>query len=465
MAVRQRVRVFAVVAFVLLASGALAVQAATTDRTVQVHGADQSERYPGNTIVGVHSWENTGRLVEIAPNGSIVWEFDVARDSRFFGIDPVRKGELTPIGRASGHNELLLSAFAEIVPAADCPDEFLDHEATFPNSLNPQDHCVKNRVVLLDRRTDRIRWEYSWFDEMVHWHEVHDAIVTDDGSIAIIDMGNDRVFTVNAESTVTWEWQAEEYIGEGTQFHETYGGPIKHSEHDDWTHMNDIDQLDNGNFQLSIRNFDMIIEIDPESGEIVDTIGSPGQTELMRHQHNPQPLEAHGTIVVADSENDRIVEIDKRSEEIVWTYAGPPGDPLQWPRDADRLPNGNTLITDSRNNRIVEINETGAIVWSFTDPDGEVIPLPYVADRLPHGEKAGGPPGDQLGERATRDHGFQGLIRSIETQAWWVLPRWMHLPQIVNAVGILLGIVWLGAEGVIYGLKRREVPTLQRLRS
>jgi hypothetical protein len=63
----------------------------------------------------------------------------------------------------------------------------------------------------MDRGPDwtahEIVWEYGWYDEMIHWHEVHDAIVTDDGEVAIIDMGQDRVFTVDESGEITWEWQ------------------------------------------------------------------------------------------------------------------------------------------------------------------------------------------------------------------------------------------------------------------
>ena len=53
---------------------------------------------------------------------------------------------------------------------------------------------------------------------------------------------------------------------------------------------------------------------------------------------------------------------------------------LDWPRDADRLPNGNTLITDSRNGRIIEVTPSGEVVWSYGG-----LKVPYDADLLPDG--------------------------------------------------------------------------------
>ncbi len=58
---------------------------------------------------------------------------------------------------------------------------------------------------------------------------------------------------------------------------------------------------------------------------------------------------------------------------------------FNWPRDADRLENGNTLITDSLNKRLVEVNRSGETVWSYNTPE-----VPYEAERLPEGETVGG---------------------------------------------------------------------------
>jgi len=477
---QRRTRIALVAGFVLLAGVSLGVQAATIDRGTQVRAADggNATPYPGNTLVGVHSWGNDGRLVELDREGEVVWEHRID-DARVFGIDPVRAGESAVGVEPESDGRVVLFAVGEVVPAADCPAEFLTHETRYQGFLNAQEHCVLNRVVLFDRSDREVLWEYSWYDEMIHHHEVHDAVVTDDGEVAIVDMGNDRAFTVNESGAITWEWQAEAHLDRGTPFFEERVPEDRADEfakagpHDDWTHMNDIDQLSDGTFQLSIRNYDSVIRVDPETNEIVEVVGGPGRTSLMNHQHNPQRLEDAGTMLVADSENDRIVEIDVETEEIVWTYRGPPGDPLTWPRDGDRLPNGNTLITDSQNNRVLEVSPDGEVVWSFRDPDGKVIPLPYAAERLPAGEAAGGPSArefdtgagdgetadgaDAAGASAGTDGtggGVAATLRRVETFGHWVLPTWMHLPQQLNLLALVLGTAWLGGEAAAAGLRR-----------
>ncbi|MFC6719608.1 aryl-sulfate sulfotransferase [Natrialbaceae archaeon GCM10025810] len=426
----QRTRVTVALVVVVLLTASLGVQAATLDRGQRVVNDDG--RYPGNTLVGVHSYDDTGRIVELTPEGEVAWEWSVP-DSRVFGVERLDE-------------ETVLAAVAERTPAAECPEEYLEYE-------EHDDQCVHNRVVEIDTETGEVGWEYDWYDEHIANHEVHDFDRLEGGRTAIADMGNDRAFVVDRDGEILWEWDAEEHMTPGTPFYEEYGGPEKEGLHDDWTHMNDIDRLENGNFQLSIRNFDVVIEVDPETDEIVDVIGEPGDHSVLERQHNPHRLEEEGTAVVADSENGRIVELDLETEERVWRYTGPSDDPLQWPRDADRLPNGNTLVTDSRNNRLLEVDPDGEVVWQYDDPDGEVIPLAYEADRL-GADESGAPAGDELTTVDENPGDLESTIRYWEAMAQYVLPTWMGPPQILHLVGIALGVVWLGLEGAIYGWRR-----------
>jgi hypothetical protein len=71
-------------------------------------------------------------------------------------------------------------------------------------------------------------------------------------------------------------------------------------------------------------------------------------------------------VLIADSDNKAVIEVDRRGRR-VWAYRSA-SDPLDWPRDADRLPNGNTLITDSKNARLVEVTPAGKTVWLYKVP-------------------------------------------------------------------------------------------------
>jgi hypothetical protein len=96
---------------------------------------------------------------------------------------------------------------------------------------------------------------------------------------------------------------------------------------------------------------------------------------------------ANGHILIADENNNRVIEVD-RQQNIDWQYA--PNDPtmLNGAAFASRLGNGDTLITDSNNNRVIEIDGSGKVVFSYvtTSRAGSVQnPLPTRAIRLNSG--------------------------------------------------------------------------------
>ena len=84
---------------------------------------------------------------------------------------------------------------------------------------------------------------------------------------------------------------------------------------------------------------------------------------------------SNGNVLVFDnglrSKSSRIVEVDPRTNEIVWSYQDPnPQSFFSSHRGAaQRLPNGNTLITDSGGGRAFEVTADGEIVWTFVNPN------------------------------------------------------------------------------------------------
>lgn len=89
-------------------------------------------------------------------------------------------------------------------------------------------------------------------------------------------------------------------------------------------------------------------------------------------------------VLITDQSNHRVIKVNIQSNAITWQF-GIKGQPdslnngLNFPSDADFLPNGNILICDAGNNRLIEVNSTGQIVWDF----GKRIEGLKDADRLP----------------------------------------------------------------------------------
>jgi outer membrane protein assembly factor BamB len=431
---RRRVQILGIVVFVCIIL--LAGQAATAG--VLLSQDDSSSPWqltntqndtidrifaPGNTLLSVQAYgwfgSNNGEALIVTPNGTTVWKYDPP-ETRVFDA------EVTD-------NRTILVSVATQVSAAQCP------------AMYQQDGCVHNRVVELAPKTNEIIWQYGWYDAFIGHHEVHDADRLSNGQTAIVDMGNNRAFTVNHAGEITWSWNASEHLGPGSDFRQQYGGPERTGPESDWTHMNDIDRLPNGNFQLSIRNFDVVIEVDPQTNEIVTVIGRPGNTTILNRQHNPQRLNSE-TLLAADSENNRIVEIDIDTGTVLWTYnARETKQGLVWPRDADRLPNGNTLITDSRNFRVLEIDPNGTVVWQYSlyEKRGMV----YEADRLGVPEDPTDVPTHRSGTaEIDGQHSLTEWLLWLESWAGFVFPRWVRLSELSTMfIGLIAGI-WLSLE-------------------
>ncbi len=399
--------------------------------------------YPGETLIAVqvYGWftEDNGQAITVDRNGTRTWTYDPPH-SYVFDAEALDNGNVQV---AFGQNPL-----AENVR---CPDEYYSGER--PAGKNG---CIYNRVVEVNPETNEIVWEHSWYDAYPTHHEVHDADRLPNGETVIIDMGNNRVFTVDRSGQITWSWYAENHLSEGTEFWNEYVAPLPEEEREefrkqgpesDWTHMNDVDRLENGNFQLSIRNFDTTIEIERPSGDIVDVIGAPTRHEVMNEQHNPNRLERHDTLLIADSENDRVVEVHTSNGSVVWEYDGTgSGEKLAWPRDADRLPNGNTLVTDSRNFRVLEVGPNGSVVWSHSLADRKGIV--YEADRLGPGddpmpeEPDDVPAGGDLQSRSTG--GVGDSIATVESWLGFVFPPWVGLAELLTGlVGLVAGVALL----------------------
>jgi hypothetical protein len=370
---------------------------------------------PGNTLISSQSYHNSGKLIEVTPEGEVVWEY-APEGSRIFDAEVLDNGDI-------------LVAVATRLPAEECPDRELVVE---PGA------CVYNRIERIEYGSKDVAWNHTWYDAYITHHEVHDVDMLDNGEVAVVDMGNDRAFTVNESGAITWEWDADERIAPGTDFYQQYGGDPNPGEEADWTHINDIDQLENGNFQLSIRNFDSVIEIDPESKEVVEVYGRPGNHSLLYEQHNPHQLADGETILVADSENQRVIEVDAEGN-IGWKFGGKAV--LTWPRDADRLPSGNTLITDSVNDRVIEVAPNGTIVWQY-----QGVALPYSADRVGVPEERGGPVVGDRAESRFEDAPIVGTLTEYVSFAKFVLPGWVGVPELVNASALLFCGLWLVVE-------------------
>ena len=272
------------------------------------------------------------------------------------------------------------------------------------------------------------------------------------GGRRVLGEDRGRVAIVDEQGRVEWEYRT------GAQSH-------------------DLWLLDNGNVLLALGRA-TVGEVTPD-GKVVwqyeakPKAGYDGRVEV----HAFQPLE-EGLVMVAESGNRRIVEVDRQGKivrevpltvdhpdahrdtrlvrkldsgnylacheadgavreydpagKVVWSYRLNLGDRPESPGygpeghgtslySAYRLDNGNTLIGGGNNNRVLEVNPQGKVVWSIDQKELPGVTLAWVTmlHVLPNGNVIignchAGPDNPQLIE-VTRDKEIVWTFKDFKT--------------------------------------------------
>ncbi|ODR79305.1 ArsR family transcriptional regulator [Haladaptatus sp. W1] len=309
----------------------------------------------GTTIISVQGYHFQGqgnkkkpaRLVAVGPKGGVKWVYNGSKEGAtwFYDVDPLPNGNLLVVSTQRG--------------------------GTLVYEMNPK---TKEKV-----------WK-----KFLPIHDTHDIDLINNGTQLLVgNMRNynettgkndDRVYVYDLETDeIVWQWHLRNYYDKGA------GGDYT----DDWTHLNNVQKIADGKYALDPRNMDEVIIVDRNTGEVTTKLGEDDNHDILNEQHNPDYLESESgkpTFLVADSENNRIVEYEKNGNDWKRTWELGSTDTLNWPRDADRLPNGNTLVVDSSDHRVIEVTPEGNIVWEFYSPW-----LPYDAERIGTGDESNGP--------------------------------------------------------------------------
>jgi hypothetical protein len=128
-----------------------------------------------------------------------------------------------------------------------------------------------------------------------------------------------------------------------------------------------------GNLLVSMRALDLVAAFDPARRSVTWALVGP-----WRAQHEATETE-EGTLVVfsnLDRNGSRVVEVDPRTEQVVWSYEDGFSSPVCGA--SQRLSNGNTMVVDSTGGRAFEVTRGGRVVWEFRSPhrirrEGQVL--------------------------------------------------------------------------------------------
>jgi len=288
----------------------------TADPDIRVEIYDPDRAYNGTTFFADIHEPGNHRIIEVNMLGEVVWEYTIPREWQRFshpGFD---------VERLDNSDVLFM----------------LPHFG----------------VVEVDRGGNVV-WTYR--DPKV----THDADRLPNGNTLVVFGGGDtpedpQVKEVNAQGEIVWSWYARDHFS-GSEYQDIY--------REGWTHANAAVRLDNGNTLISLRNFNILVEVNFE-GSVVRTIGEG----ILFDPHDPE-VQDDGNILLADHAKPAnwALEIDPDTGKVVWRFGGDRWE-KQLVRDADRLPNGNTLLTGT--SAIVEVTGDGEVVWQLRLMDEEL---------------------------------------------------------------------------------------------
>ena len=177
----------------------------------------------------------------------------------------------------------------------------------------------------------------------------------------------DYLVELTKDGKKVWEWRTWEHLDPGE-----YPIPLIQNERSEWTHGNAIAEMADGNLLVSFRNISTVVKIDRKSGRVVWKLGAPA----LSGQHAPVSL-PNGNILIFDNgptrldqtfPSSRVIEVNPATNEIVWKYQDANRFYSDRISNAQRLPNGNTLINEGMFGRFFEVTPAGEVLWEYVNP-------------------------------------------------------------------------------------------------
>jgi len=343
---------------------------------IRVHVCDQERMQPGLTLVNFCNRAAGAPIIAavIDPRGGVVWSHRRELPEAIWGCPPRSTPDLR----------------------GDIDVRTVD-EGVLIGGTNIVEGVARVHAVLVSWAGDLL-----WECPVINHHHIHRS--PEGNYLFLLDdrrrfegfadkplVGDQIVEWDPARNAIVWTWHLFDH-------HEP------ETARRDYSHANTIepDPRDN-TLIVSCRNMNQLVKVSRETGEIAWRLGAGGDfamdpADFFYHQHSPE-LQPDGNILLFDNgagrpdehggEFSRALElrVDEESmrAEAVWSYRHDPDLFCPIWSDADRLPNGNTLITfgtrtEGDTTRYVEVAPAGAVVWEV-----ELLPSgwgTYRAERI-----------------------------------------------------------------------------------
>jgi Arylsulfotransferase (ASST) len=182
-------------------------------------------------------------------------------------------------------------------------------------------------------------------------------------------MFSDYLAELTPSGQTVWEWRTWEHLDPEADGIKEIQAPRTL-----WAQGNSVFELPDGDILASYRPTSTVIRISRNTGKIVWKLSSP----TVAGQHAPYLL-ANGNILIFDNgvhrlddsmPFSRVIEVNPSTNKVEWKYQDRPTWNFFSPRmgNAQRLPNGNTLVCESSFGRFFEVTREGEIVWEYVNP-------------------------------------------------------------------------------------------------
>jgi arylsulfotransferase ASST len=236
-------------------------------------------------------------------------------------------------------------------------------------------------------------WDSRVLWEVKHPDHHHDGILLRNGNVLLIclaklprelvpriqggmagtehrgEMYGDYLLEMTKDGQTVWEYPTWEHLDPETDRITAIQEP-----RDEWTHANGLAELPNGDIVVSFRTISTVIIIERQTGEVIWKLSAPP----LCGQHAPTPL-PNGNLLIFDNGPhrldhsmpfSRVVEVELATKKIVWEYREKREIDFFSPRisNAQRLPNGNTMICEGDFGRLFEVTSDGELVWEYVNP-------------------------------------------------------------------------------------------------
>lgn len=269
------------------------------------------------------------RLIEVAPNKQILWQFGSPNLKIYHDNDDVY---FSPDGKTLAISE-----------------------------EDNQD------IHLIDYEKRELVWSYGVADvpgsAPGYMNFPDDTHVMKDGTILVADIRNCRVLFIDKEtSSIKTQWGKTGPKGVAW----SRNANCRHDPPNFLGLPNGATELDNGDILLTEITGAWVSQLTRE-GKVVWATKAFG----MHYPSDAMPTH-DGQVIVADySKPGRVIIFDPKQHKVTWDYAVKTGEGmLNHPSLAQELPNGDVILNDDYRHRVIVIDrQTKQIIWQYGETD------------------------------------------------------------------------------------------------